>query len=542
MYGFQIIPTVLARHHLGVVFGMVAETNGPWLAEGERRHSIRFVRTRHEATAVLAAAGFARSTATVGIATVTRGPGFANAINALVAAVADRIPLVLIVAHATATSPPTQSLAQEQISAVVGAGYHLASSADDIDLVLSRAITLAAQHGKPHVVAIDDAALTGMARGGHTTAVDADVDAVGSSIIDTELASELLRGARRPLIIAGRGVSLAGCESEVVALAELVGARLSTTLRALGMFHHHPLNLGLVGGWAGEAARPYFASVDCVLALGASLSGHTLDHGRLFSTARVIHCVDALPPPAAGPTVLAITGDVARTVAHLAADLQHAGVEPAPFAGPSWDEVRQSVLDRPLGADPDRGFDVREVVLAVDAVLPHDRIVVTDSGRAVVPIPALIGAMDARSWHHGRGYGSIGLGLGLAIGAAVAHPDRRVVLFIGDGAFLQSCMDLDAARLAELSNLLIVVLDDERYGMEVGRLRLHDLPLDVIAQRGPDIVGIAHSYGVRAHTLAHLDDLAEVMLSTGGCPVLVHVPIDPETDQTAAVGNGEGIR
>ena len=184
------------------------------------------------------------------------------------------------------------------------------------------------------------------------------------------------------------------------------------------------------------------------------------------------------------------------------------------------------MLQKDLGHDPARGLDPRQVIDLLDRLIPQDRVVVTDSGRHFIPLPTLLAARDGRSWLQSRGHGSVGLGIGAAVGAAVAAPDRPVVLVCGDGGFMMGLQGLDCLRLNDLS-LTIVVMNDEQWGAEVGILRRYGLPVDVIRQTLPDIPYLAQSFGGHGYVVRTIDQLLQIDFESPGLQV-VDVRIDPE--------------
>jgi thiamine pyrophosphate-dependent acetolactate synthase large subunit-like protein len=539
--GYQAIPELLRQRRLTTVFAMIAETNGPWLGHGVEHGLISMVRTRHEETAVMAANGYARSTGGIGVASVTRGPGFANSINALAAAVDTHVPLILFTGAGPRIAAQTQNLEQEGIARLLGAGYLVVRSAEELAGSLDLAIERAAWRGHPQVVSIVDSVLDD-----ETDIADHTPIARSRTVPDANAVVqivELLSRAERPLIIGGHGALAANAREPLERIAERTGAALGSTLMSIRMFSGHPHDLGLVGGWAPRAARDYYQSVDAVVAFGATLNRFTLDRGRLFAGARIAQVL--LDPADAGsfqrPELLAI-GDAGSTAEMIAAELERRGDADRPYQGPSFGSVRDSLVAADAGSWHGAGLDVRAVAARLDALLPQDRIVVTDAGRAVVPLPDLVGARDGRSWLHGRGYGSIGQGLGLAIGAATAHPDRTVALFVGDGAFLSSCHDLDAVRLAGLRNLIVVVLNDERYGMESTTMARYGLPPDSISQSTPDLVALARVYGGDGIRVDDEAQLARLEIPAGQGLYVIDARIDGELDPLLTVGAGAAPR
>lgn len=534
LVGHRAVAHLLARQGVEVVFSMLANTNGPWIGAGLAEGLFELVRTRHEETAVNAAVGYGRSTGRVGVCSVTRGPGFANAVNALYSAGQGHVPLVLIVAESPKSSGwSEQNIDQRGLAAVLGVGFHHVAGGDGLVAGVEAAFAAAAGEHRPQVLSLPDAVLDDEVE----VPAGRPVSPAPAGPADDEqvaAAVDALADARRPLLLAGQGAVLAEARADMEGLAELVGGRLATTLRANRCFAGHPRDLGICGTWSPAVVRDELAACDVVLAVGASLNENTTAHGTIFAGARVIQCeVDDAAPFRASSPELALFGDARQTVRALCAEWQRRGLPRRELDGrvPTRDEVVDAVLGVDVGHDPARGLDPREVYAAFDAKLEDDRIVVNDSGRAMATLANLVDARDARSWLVGRGYGSVGLGLGTAIGAATAHRERRVVLFVGDGGFMMAAQDLDAVRLAGL-DLLVVVLNDEQYGAEVVSLTSRGLPLDAIGQPLPDVRLLAEAFGGVGEVIRSHDELAAYTPPRRGLAV-VDVRIDPAVDLAA---------
>ena len=536
MPGYEAVPWLLHRHGVGVVFSMLGNTNAPWIAAGVREGLLRLVRTRHEETAVNAAVGHARATGALGVCSVTRGPGFANTVNALTAAVRSHIPILLVVAESPVTAGwSEQELDQEGLCRVLGAGFHHVADGEHLPAILDAAALAAVTQHTPQVLSVADRVLDDP-----VTVDDRPPDRVEPAEPDPAAVSaavDALAAADRPLVLAGQGAVLAGAGKDLERLAEVSGARLATTLRANRMFSGHPSDLGLCGTWSPPIVRDEIAGCDVVLAVGASLNPHTTDHRQIFAGATVIQCeVDEDAPFRASSPQLGVVGDAGVTAVRLYEEWERRGLGQRRRTGevPGRDRVVASVLDVDVGHDPARGLDVRDVYAAFDRKLPADRIVVNDSGRAMGAMATLVDAADARSWLVGRGYGSVGLGLGTAIGAAVAHPSRTVALFVGDGGLMMAAQDLDAVRLAGL-DLLVVILNDEQYGAELASLTQRGLDADVVRQSMPDVPTLARAFGGVGYVLRTRAQLEAFELPSGGL-TLVDARIDPQVGGADALG------
>jgi acetolactate synthase I/II/III large subunit len=543
MQGLEAVGALLERQRTGVVFGLLGATNVGWAAAGVGAGRFRLVSTRHEETSVCAAAGYARASGGVGVCTVTRGPGFANAFNAMVAAASTHVPVVLIVGESPSPNPATaQNLDQELLTRIIGARFRHAAATADLPAVFEQAFAEARHRGLAQVLSIADDALSGeLQEDSPVAAPPYRPDPVDPAAI--QAAVDLLVAANAPLVIAGHGAVIADCRKQVWRLVDVLGANGATSLLANRYFDGHPHDLGVSGGWSPPLAHRLLRDHDVVLGLGASLNRFTLDQGRLYPDARIIQCdiAEEVPDTFRVPDVR-VVGDAREVAEALLAELAERGrtIADAAQRAPRLDEIRRSLLEVPLNGSGE-GLDLREVYRCFDRALPPDRIVVTDSGRTCAPTVSMVGATGPREWLIGRGWGSIGLGIGTAIGVATARPDHRVVLFSGDGGFMLASQELDTARRAGIDNLTVVVMNDEQFGSEVKYLKKLRMPTDIVHHSTPDLAALARVYGGDGAVVRRLEDIETLPENPTGLFV-VDVRLDPLIDVHLALGDVESKR
>lgn len=540
MRGFEAVPELLRQAGVDTVFGLLGGSNAPWVAQGVQSGSLHFVRTRHEETCVTAAAGYARATGGLGICTTTKGPGFTNSINALIAATRGHAPILLITGEGKLTKAKalgsSQEVDQEGLSAIVGCGYHSVSDLKDLESTFWDAVRGALHTGRPQVLCLADRwfeeeiVLSSEAAQSVRPDLAPDEESVGAVV-------EALSKAEHPLILAGWGAVMSGAHDKLVELAELSGARLANTLRANRFFSGHDRDLGLCGSWSPPAIRELIGQSDLVLSFGASLSKHTTEAGGIFGAANIVQCeVDEDAKFQASSPEFFLYADAAIAADRLVGAWNAAGfgTKPAPSAAPTRQQVAEAILAIDLNHDPARGIDPRAAYVKLDAVVPKERIVVTDNGRFVATSPSLIDADGATSWLIGNAYGSVGLGLGAAIGAAAAHPDKPVLLISGDGGFAMAAQELDAIRQAGINNITVAIINDELYGSDMKYLKRFGLPGDVLYQPLPDLTALAAVYGGTGHLITDLGQLDSIDLATPG-PTLLDIRVDPEVNVRAAI-------
>jgi thiamine pyrophosphate-dependent acetolactate synthase large subunit-like protein len=322
---------------------------------------------------------------------------------------------------------------------------------------------------------------------------------------------------------------LADAGEALRALGERVGALLATSAVAHGLFAGDPYNLGISGGFASPLAAELLPQADVILAFGATLNHWTTRHGALIGEGAKVVQVD-LDPSAIGancPADLGVVGDVAATARALAAAAPEAdgwrtADLAATIASRRWrDEPHEDASD-------DAHIDPRTLSVALADLLPDDVAIAVDSGHFTGYPAMYLDVADPRAWVFANAFQAVGLGLGCAIGAAVARPDRVTVAALGDGGAFLSIAEIETAVRLGLK-LLVVVYDDAAYGAEVH----HFGPMgrDVALAQFPDadLAAIARGMGAQGITVRSVADLApvEAWISGARGPLVVDAKVDP---------------
>jgi thiamine pyrophosphate-dependent acetolactate synthase large subunit-like protein len=283
---------------------------------------------------------------------------------------------------------------------------------------------------------------------------------------------EKLTRAKCPIVLAGRGVLMAGAVKEVEEVADGCRALLGTTLLARGMFDHNPFALGVAGGFARDVAREMGAKADLVVAFGTSLNYYTVDSGSMFPKAEIVQ-IDIDP---AGLTFGTKSGDL-----HLHADAKLAAeaiLKKLPLGTKTAANVRSAELARRIKEEPadaaefmvDPGtLDPRRVIEELDRIIPKDFDSVSGSGHQSY-FHSVMRGRKPENYHAIRAFGAIGSGISYAIGVAAARRNGRVALFEGDGSFLMHVQELEMVARHQLK-LLFIIFNDGAYGAEIHKLR-----------------------------------------------------------------------
>jgi thiamine pyrophosphate-dependent acetolactate synthase large subunit-like protein len=314
------------------------------------------------------------------------------------------------------------------------------------------------------------------------------------------------------VFIAGRGAR--GRAAELERLAGACGALLATSAVAKGLFHGSPWNLDVSGGFATPLAAELIGDADVIVGWGCSLNMWTTRHGKLIPPQATLVQVDD-DPVAIGthrPVHLGVPGDVAETARAVADAL---GGSPG-AAGYRSAEVRDRIAGQGRWRDvaykdesDGERIDPRTLSIALDDLLPHGRVVAVDSGNFMGYPSMFLSVPDEQGFCFTQAYQSVGLGLGSAIGAALARPDRLTVAALGDGGALMGVSELETVVRLGLP-MVIVVYDDEAYGAEVHHFRPNGHRLDTVVFPPADIARIGRGFGCDAATVRGRDDLGEV--------------------------------
>ena len=496
------------------VFGLVGSGNfhvtNALIAGGAR-----FVPARHECGAVSMADGWARLTGRPGICSVHQGPGLTNAITGITEAAKSRTPLVVLAADVAAGAVRSNfRIDVAALAASVGAEHIRLHSAGLAVEDTIRAYRIAAHErrtvilGLPLDIQAEDTVLPAIDPLGPPEPVPPEPGAIASL-------ADALRAASRPVFIAGRGARAAGARADLERLADRCGALLATSAAAKGLFRGSPWDLDVSGGFASPLAAELITGSDLVVGWGCSLNMWTLRHGTLIGPAATVVQVDD-DPSALGahrPVDLALTGDVVLTARATAAALGGQGGSDAGYRSPG---LRERIAGQIRWRDapyPDEStadlIDPRTLTIALDDLLPADRVVAVDSGNFMGYPSMYLSVPDQNGFTFTQAYQSVGLGLGSAIGSAIARPDRLTVAALGDGGVLMSASELETAVRLSLP-MVLVIYDDEAYGAEVHHFGPDGDPLDTVRFPPADIAAIGRGFGCEAITVRSGGDLAPV--------------------------------
>lgn len=527
--GAQALVATLRSHNVDTIFGIPGVHTLPIYDALYGEPGLRHILARHEQGAGFMADGYARASGKPGVVCTITGPGVTNVATPLASAYADSVPLLVI-----STSLPRASLGRSRgelhevkdqfgmMEALAG-WARVISQVEEIPDALRdafRAMSSSRSRGAYLQIPLD------------LLMVEADMEIPGPAPATPPRPSQeqiavlvrMLTEARRPLIIAGAGVTRAGANEQLARLAEIVGAPI-----LLGHKSHdvlpadHPLAVTMTNYGLPDAARSLLAESDMALVIGSKLGAGRTSNGRL-PLPKTLAQID-IDPAEIGrqyPTGLGIMADARLALDDLLKALQetqHQWVSRVAEVAPVREILRPHVR-RIFG----------ESLALLDGVregLPRNGLVVADMTMLGYASAEYLPVYEPHTYIHASELCSIGCGLPLAIGAKAGAPERPVVTLCGDGGFLLNVGEL-ATAVQEQLDVVVVIFNDSTY-TAVKRDQTRRFGGRYIATdlQAPDYVTLARAFGlkgVRAETSRELSEAIQVATAHSGS-TLIDVPL-----------------
>ena len=522
------------------------------------KDKIKHILTAHEQGASHAADGYARSTGKVGVCFATSGPGATNLTTGIATAYMDSSPVVFITCNVTEPLLGKDSFQEVDITGIampITKATYLVRDAQSIPGIMRQAFAVAAT-GRPGPVLIDF--LKNVTN--PTEMIDYEfipwyenrtwgsvrelseshgLKAPEPDHEDIDILAEMIAQSQRPLLICGGGVVRGRADKEFRAFAEKLDAPVAITLMGGGGFPGaHPLSTGMVGMHGSRASNLACNECDLLIAVGCRFSDRVALNPKTFAKqAKIVHIdIDRAEIDKNVLTDHHIVGSARRVLELLNERIGQ-------YDHTDWKE-HIIPLRQPQVAEASETLTPKQVLETIRRLAPQDTIVATDVGQH---------QMWSIQYFHfdypgqlltSGGFGTMGFGLGAAIGAKCGNPDKVVVHTTGDGCFRMNCHELATVEHYGLP-IITVVFNNGTLGMVrqwqnlIYKKRFSETTLD----RGPDFVKLAEAYGLRGKRVTNLQEMEEAMKEalSAGCGYVIDCVLDMDEMVRPMVPGGGNI-
>ncbi len=472
MSGAQMVIEALKHEGINTVFGYPGGAIMNVYDEIYKQDDFQHVLTRHEQAAIHAAEGYAKVTGKVGVAMVTSGPGFTNAVTGLADAYMDSIPIVVISGQVPMSLIGTdgfQEIDSVGISRSCTKHNYLVTDAADLSRVLKEAFYLAAS-GRPGPVHVDipKDVTAQLAEFDYSKPVELETykPTTKGNARQIKKAIEAIAAAKRPLLYLGGGIVSANAADEVREFASLTGIPAVETFMARGvMGADNPLVISMLGMHGSYAANMAMSETDLVIGLGARFDDRVT--GKLSEFAKnadVVH-VD-IDPASISKLVNAdypIVGDVKNVVESMI-ELSKGKIDSERYA-PWLETIEHFDKLHPLGYEEEPGvIKPQWVIERVGELLGEKANVTTDVGQHQMWTAQFYPFTRPRQWISSGGLGTMGFGFPAAMGVKRGDMERVSVNFTGDGSILMNIQELMTAVEYKLP-VVNIILNNQFLGM-----------------------------------------------------------------------------
>lgn len=508
---------------------------------------------RHEQGAIHAAQGYARATGKVGVVFATSGPGATNLVTGLADAMIDSTPLVCFTGQVASHLLGVDAFQETDIIGIsmpITKWNYQITTPEEIPYIVAKAFYIA-QSGRPGPVLIDiskNAQINKIPSFTYTPC-----KAIRSyhpnPTIDNKAIAEtlgLMQNAKKPLLIAGQGIILAGAESELLKFANLTGIPVACTLLGLGAFpQNHPQYVGMVGMHGDYGPNIKTNECDLLIGIGMRFDDRvTGDVNQYAKQAKIVHIdID-----------IAEISKIIQANVVIHADAKEALKELCKKATtnsyPKWiqeftdaKKIEVDTLQKNAQKDTSGKIRMEETIKLLSDISPNESIIVTDVGQHQMMAARYYKYLYSKTFITSGGLGTMGFGLPAAIGAKIGMPQREVILVVGDGSFQMTLEELGVI-LQEKTAVKILLLNNGYLGMVRQWQELfHEKRYSFTPMISPDFIALAKSYSIAGAKITDKKDLKKGLsdMLQSKEAYLLEVEVAPEENVFPMVPSGASI-
>ncbi len=543
--GAQIVIECLKEQGVDTVFGypggaILNVYDELYKHQGEIRH----VLTSHEQGASHAADGYARSTGKVGVCFATSGPGATNLVTGIATAYMDSVPVVAITCNVTVPLLGKDSFQEIDIAGItmpITKHNFIVKDVTKLADTIRRAFKIA-QTGRPGPVLVDIPKDITAAKTEYTSVEPKPIARVTDTICekDVDTAASMIKAAKKPYIFVGGGAVISGASEELKEFAGKVNAPVCDTLMGKGAFDGtDDLYTGMLGMHGTKTSNLGVSECDLLIAVGVRFSDRVLGNAKKFaSQAKILQFdVDAAEINKNIQVDASVIGDLKEILIRVNEKLDAQ-------SHPEWiGEIMDLKKKYPL-TYPKEGLSGPYLMEEIYRATKGDAVIVTEVGQHQMWAAQYYKYKNPRTFLSSGGLGTMGYGLGAAIGAQIGNPDKQVINIAGDGCFRMNMNEIATAAREKLP-LIEVIVNNHVLGMV---RQWQDLFYEkrysaTVLDDGVDFVKLAEAMGAKGYRVTSQEEFNEAFKEAleSKIPVLIDCIINCDDKVWPMVAPGEAI-
>lgn len=476
------------------------------------RDDIRHVLTCHEQGASHAADGYARSTGKVGVCLATSGPGATNLVTGIATAYMDSIPMVAITGNVTRQLLGKDSFQEVDITGItlpITKHNFMVRDINELADIIREAFRIA-QEGRPGPVLVDIPKDISAQKGAYIRQEPVKVKRKTEFITDKALdeVAKLINQSSKPFIYAGGGIIRADASEELMEFAEKIDSPTATSLMCMGGFPvTHPLFTGMIGMHGTKASNLGAWECDLLIAIGSRFSDRVISSNSNLEGAKIIHLdVDPAEVNKNVKVDASIIGDVRETLRKLIPLVEKKNNN-------EWTEKIKGYKDSVKNLNSKKEELTPEFLFEkINDLTNGEAIITTEVGQHQMWASQFYKHMKPRKFVTSGGLGTMGFGLGAAIGSKVGNPDKLVINIAGDGSFAMNCNEL-ATAYAQKAPVVTIIVNNNALGMvrQWQNFFYEERYSHTSINRGTNFVKLVEAYGGKGYLVEKREELEPVL-------------------------------
>ena len=543
--GSEIVIECLKEQGVDIVFGYPGGAIlNVYDALYKHQEEITHVLTSHEQGAAHAADGYARATGKVGVCMATSGPGATNLVTGIATAYMDSVPMVAITANVGVNMLGKDSFQEIDIAGVVmpiTKHSFIVKNVEDLAPTIRRAFKIA-KSGRPGPVLVDITKDVTAAETEYTYEEPAVIERKTDTIREEDVNKviEMIKVSRRPYIMAGGGVIISGASEELKEFAEKVDAPVCDTLMGKGAYDGTSERYtGMIGMHGTKVSNLGVSRSDLVIVVGARFSDRVIGNASKFApNAKIIHIdIDAAEIDKNIPANASIVGDAKEVLTILNSKLPTQ-------SNRSWmAEIKDLTEKNPVTYDMDH-LNGPATIKKIYEITEGNALITTDVGQHQMWAAQNYTYKEPRTFLSSGGLGTMGYGVGAAIGAKYGRPDKTVVNIAGDGCFRMNMNEIATAARYKVP-IIQVVLNNHVLGMvrQWQNLFYGQRYSNTVLDDSVDFVAVSKALGANASKITSIEEFETEFKKalTADGPTVLDVMIDSDDKVWPMVAPGAAI-